>query len=140
MANQEPPQQQSAVKRISVIVTRRAGKYLLLHRTETDKKYPDQWCCPGGHVEAHETMIEGAIRELREETQLECLPKFLKLIKVYNDPNELVHIYCTIKTRGNVALKDGEHDEFVWLEPSALRYYDTVPYCVETILLAEREQ
>ena len=43
------------------------------------------------------------------------------------------------QTRGNVALKDGEHDEFVWLEPSALRYYDTVPYCVETILMAERE-
>ena len=31
---------------------------------------PDTWCLPGGKQEYHETIFEGAIREVKEETNL----------------------------------------------------------------------
>ncbi|HVK37291.1 MAG TPA: NUDIX domain-containing protein [Candidatus Kapabacteria bacterium] len=42
---------------------------VLLHRRSDNGR----WCCPGGVVEVGETIIESALRELREETDLEAV-------------------------------------------------------------------
>ena len=49
------------------------ARYLLL--VERDDGHG--WAVPGGHVEAAETGIEGALRELAEETGLDALPRAL---------------------------------------------------------------
>ncbi len=54
----------------------RDGKVLLGHRSAHRKDTggifePDTWTVPGGKQEFGETMFEGAVREVREETGLE---------------------------------------------------------------------
>ena len=44
------------------------------------------WAFPGGYVEAKEWITEGAVRECKEETNLEMKPEWLKKIKVFDAP------------------------------------------------------
>ncbi len=43
------------------------------------------WCPPGGHLEFGESFEQGAIREAKEETNLDIMPKDLKLSGTTND-------------------------------------------------------
>jgi bifunctional NMN adenylyltransferase/nudix hydrolase len=49
------------------------------------------WALPGGHLNEHETQLDGAIRELREETKLKVPDAVLKgsLVaeKTFGDPH-----------------------------------------------------
>lgn len=52
------------------------GRLLLGHRArnaaDTGGIYePDSWCLPGGKQEYGETILEGAVRETKEETNLD---------------------------------------------------------------------
>lgn len=61
-------------------------RVLLARRRETS--YMDGWYgLPGGHLEANETLQEGAVRELREETDLVAKPEDLELFHVYQNIN-----------------------------------------------------
>ncbi len=68
---------------------------VILRRNSADKKeiliekrgrppFKDQYSLPGGHVDYGETVEEGALRELREETSLEA--NLLGILGVYSDP------------------------------------------------------
>ena len=50
------------------IWTKSASNKILLTKRHPDKKYGSLWECTGGSVIKGETSLEGAIRELREET------------------------------------------------------------------------
>ncbi len=63
------------------IVAFRDGHVLLILR----KHPPQGWALPGGFVDYGETAESAAIRELREETNLEAGP--LTLVGVYSDPS-----------------------------------------------------
>jgi len=39
--------------------------------------FKDQWCLPGGHIEAYETSYDAVIRECREETGVLVEPLYL---------------------------------------------------------------
>lgn len=58
-----------AGRRIAKIAVIHDGKLLMGKRRDNGK-----WTIPGGHVEPQETMREGAIRELWEETGIEIVP------------------------------------------------------------------
>ncbi|MCI4347956.1 MAG: NUDIX domain-containing protein [Thermoplasmata archaeon] len=52
----------------AVVVDSRAHRFLLLHEPTEDR-----WCFPKGHVEAGESLLGAAKREVAEETGLENL-------------------------------------------------------------------
>lgn len=65
------------------------NKVLLGHRTKERKDTggifePDSWTFPGGKQEFDETVIEGAIREVKEETNLD-----ISDIKVFNVSDDI---------------------------------------------------
>ncbi len=47
-------------------VVEKDGKYLLVQ--ESKAKCYGKWCLPAGHLDVGETLFEGAIREIKEET------------------------------------------------------------------------
>lgn len=47
-------------------VVEKDGKYLLVQ--ESKAKCYGKWCLPAGHLDIGETLFEGAIREIKEET------------------------------------------------------------------------
>lgn len=46
------------------------GRALVLRRPPDDRRFPEQWCLPGGQLEAGESPEEGVRRECVEETGL----------------------------------------------------------------------
>lgn len=56
------------------------GRLLLTKRHPDKKMYPGMWEGTAGSVVAGETSLEGAIRELREETGLNALPEQMTLL------------------------------------------------------------
>jgi 8-oxo-dGTP diphosphatase len=64
---EEPPRPTVAV---GLVARDRAGRLLLVKRANPPAK--GRWSLPGGRVEAGETIVEAAVRELREETGLEA--------------------------------------------------------------------
>ncbi len=65
------------VKHVTVdAVVEQSGHVLLVKRRAAPGK--GLWAIPGGHLEMDETMLDGAIRELREETKLKVPEPVLK--------------------------------------------------------------
>lgn len=71
---------------VAVIILDEENQVLLQKRADVGL-----WGIPSGHVEIGETVSEAAIREVKEETNLDV--KIKKLIGVYSDPNSQVFFY-----------------------------------------------
>lgn len=104
-----------------------AEQKILLLRTANELKFQNNvWGVPGGKLEAGETPIEGAVRELQEETGLKLNYDQLEfVIKLYVRAKELdyeFYIYkSTLSTpikNVNIIIDSKEHNDFVWLSPN----------------------
>ncbi|WP_018392587.1 NUDIX domain-containing protein [Bacillus sp. 37MA] len=71
---------------VAVIILNEENQVLLQKRADVKL-----WGIPSGHIEIGETVSEAAIREVKEETNLDIRIK--KLIGVYSDPNSQVFYY-----------------------------------------------
>ncbi|WP_453989916.1 NUDIX domain-containing protein [Bacillus nitroreducens] len=71
---------------VAVIILNEEKQVLLQKRSDVGL-----WGIPSGHIEIGETVSEAAIREVKEETNLDI--KINKLIGVYSDPDSQVFAY-----------------------------------------------
>ena len=122
---------------VSLAIVTRDGRFLLLKRSDTDPSHPGRWALPGGHCEPGEAPVDGLVRELKEETDLDCKPEFCKLLSTVNQDGKRLHIFWCIKTKGDVQLKDGEHSEYVWCSADASTMYNPIKRITETFKLLE---
>ena len=60
---------------VAAIIKNDEGKILLTCRNV--EPFKGQWCLPGGHIDANETVETAVIREVKEETGLDFEPKFI---------------------------------------------------------------
>lgn len=91
-----------------------AGRVLLSRRVDSG-----WWNLPGGGVEPHESVAEGVVREVREETGLEVAAG--RLIGVYSKPqkHEVVLVFeCQIIGGTMIGTEEADHHE--WFAPDAL--------------------
>jgi len=94
------------------------GEFLIIRRSETDQR-AGQWTIPGGHIDEKDNSIEqGALRELEEETDLVCLPEDLTYL---GEPKPKKYYFLTHKWYGEVDVsipnpESGiiEHDAYKW--------------------------
>lgn len=96
------------------------GEVLLLQRV----KFPYGWCFPGGKLDADETSMQAAIRELGEETGIELCetPDFIGVCRsatgIYVDVYE--SIYCmdneAFPKMGVIKLSKNEHSAYGWFK------------------------
>jgi 8-oxo-dGTP diphosphatase len=119
------------------------GKILLLQRSSKVGTYKGRWAACSGYLETNEDPLERALTEIQEE--LKITNEQIILIK-RGDPfevsdNEIGIIWIVypflfeIKTNTikieNIQL-DWEHNTFVWILPTEISNFTTVPKLKET--------
>jgi ADP-ribose pyrophosphatase YjhB (NUDIX family) len=119
----------------------RDGKVLLVQRAKPPLGY---WAFPGGHLEPGERLVEGAARELREETGLTA--RFHGLVGLYDvirrNAAGLVSVHYVIACYFGLA---GEGDPVAasdaaavaWADPGELAGFTLAPNMAEAIATAK---
>ena len=93
-----------------VVLLNEKNETLILLRPAAAKWSHNTWGYPGGRIEPGETPEEAAVRETREETQLDA--RGLKEVNLKLDTP--VYAYYTRDYTGTVTL-DYEHDDWAWV-------------------------
>jgi hypothetical protein len=95
-------------------------------REKKDKdKYSEMFGLPGGHVKKDESNKDGAVRETKEETNLDIYnPKF---IKTYEMDDNQIHLFTKeIKDIDHIKLNH-EHTDYKLVSPKDLKNPEIVP-------------
>ncbi len=105
----------------AVLLFRKDKKLLMQHRdNRPEVKYADYWGYPGGHVESEEKYVDGAIRELTEET--DYIPKDVHLLleekyRGYNDKEIYRHVFWSMYDEvQKIGCNEGQEMRFMNLE------------------------
>lgn len=77
------PQANSIAVAVSVFIQDDDGRILMIRRADNDL-----YSIPGGQLELGETLAQAAVREVREETGIEC--EVTGVIGLYSDPKHLI--------------------------------------------------
>ena len=100
-------------------------EFLLLKRTEEDKVYPGIWQMITGGVQDFETIRDGVMREIMEETGIKpsavySIPRVNSFYFDYGDAICLSPVFLAIAGSKEVKLSS-EHTEYKWLDyPNAV--------------------
>jgi 8-oxo-dGTP diphosphatase len=112
-------------------VVKRDGKIAVVHRPRYD-----DWSLPKGKLDPGETSEEAALREVREETGLECElgPELSSTSYRDRKGRSKVVRYWLMKPVGGEFAANDEVDELRWLEPAAAAELLTYPRDAELAL------
>lgn len=106
---------------VVMCIVKHEDKLLLVHRKGKDANL--SWAFPGGTVEENETVEQVAVRELKEETNLDG--KFECIIGDRIHPYSKKHMAYVAMTPTTFEMKlgDDDLDDLKWVEISQLRDY-----------------
>jgi 8-oxo-dGTP pyrophosphatase MutT (NUDIX family) len=116
------------------------GRVLMQERDEHAPAWPDMWCFPGGGLEIDERPVEGAVRELAEETGVVVAPDELtdlgRFELVTDDRGTFrFHAFAARTTLGDRDVACHEGRRMVFVDTDQLPGLDVVP---STRLVAPR--
>src|SRR2546423_12281315 len=77
------PKANSIAVAVSAFIQDAEGRILMIRRTDNDL-----YSIPGGQLELGETLTEAAVREVREETGVEC--QVTGVIGLYSNPKHVI--------------------------------------------------
>ena len=110
-------------------IIKKGDKYLVLLRSLRKEFSPLLWDFPGGKLEPGETLEQGVIRELKEETNLDIKP--VKIISQceYGDDAKKYHFnfYSVEVLFGELKLSH-EHIDFKWASKEEILALPHVPH------------
>lgn len=113
------------IRSAKIVVIDADGDVLLLRRSDTHPKEPHMPDIPGGVVEKGESMEEGVVRELGEETGLILDASKVSLLhsKTYGLPgisiSRLLYAVRLTEQKPDIVLSL-EHDKYDWVKPDEL--------------------
>ncbi|MFE5567518.1 NUDIX hydrolase [Amycolatopsis japonica] len=118
------PKANSIAVAVSVFIQDDEGRILMIRRTDNDL-----YSIPGGQLELGETLSQAAVREVREETGIEC--EVTGVVGLYSNPNHVI-AYDDGEVRqefsicfrackvGGFLRKSSESKEVLWVYKSEL--------------------
>ncbi len=135
---------------VGAVIRDDEGRILFVkHKVEHGGFWQGKWICPGGKLEPGETLAEGALREVREETHLEVeltkpLPAF---DTIFRDGDKVllhvVYIDFLADLIGGELRPDDDVGEAEWwdqntltsrwheLHPDSKRLMEIAGYCIQ---------
>lgn len=122
------------MQKSSTIALIKNNKLLLLLRGSTAPFNPDKYCLPGGMVDSNETLIDCAIRELKEETGVSLNKEKLNelVIKYPSGYKKIIYVYKDDNFNQPINIS-WEHQHYRWVSSGELDYANTVPNFNRTI-------
>lgn len=117
---------------VTVGVVGGRGEVLLIRRDDNDL-----WALPGGMLDLGETVMQAAVREVAEETGIECA--VTGLVGVYSDPGHVIRytgdyevrqefsILVAARALGGTPTPSEESPEVAWVSPAEARRRVTDP-------------
>ncbi|MBU1007564.1 NUDIX hydrolase [Candidatus Dependentiae bacterium] len=115
-------------------------KFLFLE-TSDNKAYANTWSVPAGKIDPGESAIEGAVREMFEETGVLLKPQLLipfKSVYVrYPKYDFMYHMFKVEMTDfpEKIILRAREHKKFAWLTKEEFLQCPLIPGADESFLL-----
>ena len=115
----DAPPANSIVPSVNVVVENDRGEILLIRRSDNDN-----WALPGGAIDLGESMTQAAVREVKEETGIDC--EVTGLIGIYTDPKHIIlytsnnearqefSILLTARATGGAPTPSSESTQVVW--------------------------
>lgn len=98
----------------------RGSKLLILQRAGDQGNHTDEWCIPGGHVDAGEDFRTAAQRELLEETGIDIPEDILAEVAVATGKDFEIHYFVghvNEETPAFVVVDSEEEIGSAWIEP-----------------------
>ena len=114
-----------------VVIKDQSGKVLVLKRSEKDEWMPGKWSLPGGGRNSEESLIEAAVREIKEETNFDILPEDLQFLEQISKKQNHA-FFLAQKYVGSIKL-DTENTEYMWVNPKLLVPHDCVPDLIDVL-------
>lgn len=131
------------------------GKYLVVRRASTKKRFPGMWVVPGGKLETNDylalpkdtefywyNVLEKTLeREIKEEVGLEIKnTKYLtSLATVHEDGTPSLVISCLADyASGEVTLQESELDQAAWVTLEEAKGYSLIDGIYDELVMAEQ--
>lgn len=137
-------------------IIQKQGKFLIIQRSKSKKRFPLRWTVPGGRLETDDyvrllkdsadywyNVLEKALeREVREEVGLEIknVQYLTSLATVHSDGAPSLVISCLVDWgRGKVKLQKEEAENFAWVSLKEARKYDLIDGIYDELVMAEKK-
>ncbi|MGY6655122.1 NUDIX hydrolase [Amycolatopsis sp. TRM77291] len=125
------PKANSIAVAVSAFIQDDEGRILMIRRTDNDL-----YAIPGGQLELGETLAQAAVREVREETGIEC--EVTGVIGLYSNPNHVIayddgevrqefSICFRASALSGTLATSSESREVIWVNADALRSLNIHP-------------
>lgn len=104
-----------------VIVSNDSGEWLVVKKTYGGLK--DVWSIPAGFVDAGETLDAAAVREVNEETGIDCTIEGVYGIRsgvIRDDISDNMVIFLARAEQNDIVIDTRELSDAQWLHPSVL--------------------
>lgn len=109
----------SPIATVATIITRETtGTPQVLLVLRGHEPYKGYWSLPGGHIDRYETAADAAIREVKEETNLDFTPTFVECFDEII-PEREIHAVVNVFTgpgEGKVIPQPGEIADIAWFD------------------------
>ena len=106
------PREDEPVVVVRALARARCGSYLLVRRSRNERSFAGQWELPGGKADAGEPAARAVVRELGEETGVDCTgpPQLVAEGRRRSPRNRpMLELCFLVETDGEPALSP-EHD------------------------------
>lgn len=114
-------------KQVKIIIQDEIGRYLLIKRADKEKiEHCGNWECPGGKLEEGESFEEAAIRESKEEVNLDI--EIIKTVKKLDKDGETIAIVFLGKPSTTEVTISEEHSEHGWFSYEELKSLEPITY------------
>lgn len=132
------------------------GRFLIIRRAKTKKKFPGMWTVPGGRLEPSDyqdlpkdtkhhwyNIVEKTLcREVKEEVGLDIenidyLTSITMMVGEY--PSLILSFIATYKS-GDIILQEEELDKAEWVTLEEAREYDLIEGIYDELVMAESYQ
>ena len=122
---------------VGALVVGTSGKVLIVQ----SEKWGDKYTVPGGHIELGERAEDAIVREVKEETGLDCVVEELLIVQqaiypkgFYKHEHYVFMDYVCKATSSEVKLDGRELQSFLWVRPEEALKLDLEEYTRNFVL------